>query len=296
MLENQQLDWADRLALKEAIREYHEREEGFEKENYLLKDLTKYETSLSDVNNQPGWYILDTGEAQYLVQACEPGDGAAPGHSLEPQTAAERLHLVYNDLELPTDKTEIDLYFDDDPVLQAQPDEDGPGFAYKLTPLSTYAVHDLSLSLFRGGLDELLSLGSQQLKEPGFAPEAYKPELVILPPDSINFDDAHGIYYREIFFHIPLLIANQLNANQQFAEAQKWYHYVFNPMAQEEEKEEDSPVLARSLLALPALPGTQSGEPGRHALERGWPGSLPPRSLRSRTPSPAYASTPTRRP
>ncbi|MGD8501890.1 MAG: hypothetical protein PVJ86_14655 [Phycisphaerales bacterium] len=41
------------------------------------------------------------------------------------------------------------------------------------------------------------------------------------------------MYYREIFFHIPFLIANQLNTNQRFAEAQKWYHYLFNPTAQE---------------------------------------------------------------
>ena len=40
------------------------------------------------------------------------------------------------------------------------------------------------------------------------------------------------MYYQEIFFHIPFLIANQLNANQNFAEAQKWYHYIFNPTIQ----------------------------------------------------------------
>src|SRR5262249_46727500 len=31
------------------------------------------------------------------------------------------------------------------------------------------------------------------------------------------------------FFHIPFLIANTLNANQQFSDAQKWYQYIFNP-------------------------------------------------------------------
>ncbi|MEO1510295.1 MAG: hypothetical protein AAFU84_21890, partial [Cyanobacteria bacterium J06633_23] len=45
----------------------------------------------------------------------------------------------------------------------------------------------------------------------------------------------YGIYYWEIFFHIPFLIANQLNANQKFEEAQKWYHYIFDPTAQEED-------------------------------------------------------------
>ena len=31
----------------------------------------------------------------------------------------------------------------------------------------------------------------------------------------------------------PDFIANQLNTNQRFSEAQSWYHYIFNPMAQE---------------------------------------------------------------
>ena len=31
------------------------------------------------------------------------------------------------------------------------------------------------------------------------------------------------------FFHLPLLIAMQLSQNQQFAEAQKWFHLIFDP-------------------------------------------------------------------
>lgn len=47
----------------------------------------------------------------------------------------------------------------------------------------------------------------------------------------VDFKGPFGVYYREIFFHIPFLIANHLNSSQKFAEAQKWYHYIFNPMA-----------------------------------------------------------------
>jgi hypothetical protein len=46
----------------------------------------------------------------------------------------------------------------------------------------------------------------------------------------LNFEGPNGLYYKEIFFHVPFLIANQLNANQQFDDAQKWYHYIYNPM------------------------------------------------------------------
>lgn len=41
---------------------------------------------------------------------------------------------------------------------------------------------------------------------------------------------AFGTYVRETFFHIPFLIANHLNSQQRFSEAQQWYHYIFNPM------------------------------------------------------------------
>jgi hypothetical protein len=52
------------------------------------------------------------------------------------------------------------------------------------------------------------------------------------------FTGPYGVYYREIFFHIPFLIANHLNSQQKFAEAQKWYHYLFNPTARDEESAE----------------------------------------------------------
>ena len=33
------------------------------------------------------------------------------------------------------------------------------------------------------------------------------------------------------------LIANRLNGNQQFEEAQKWYHYVFDPTSRVQDRE-----------------------------------------------------------
>ena len=47
-----------------------------------------------------------------------------------------------------------------------------------------------------------------------------------------DFKGPYGVYYREIFFHIPFLIANHLNSKQKFSLAQKWYHYIFNPTAE----------------------------------------------------------------
>jgi len=42
----------------------------------------------------------------------------------------------------------------------------------------------------------------------------------------------HGPYANynwELFFHIPLTIAVHLSKNQRFAEAQRWFHYIFDP-------------------------------------------------------------------
>lgn len=42
---------------------------------------------------------------------------------------------------------------------------------------------------------------------------------------------SYSMYNWEIFFHLPMLIANKLRQNQKFEDAQKWYHYIFNPMS-----------------------------------------------------------------
>ena len=43
------------------------------------------------------------------------------------------------------------------------------------------------------------------------------------------FDGAYAIYNWELFFHIPLLLAVHLSQNQKFQDAQRWFHYIFNP-------------------------------------------------------------------
>jgi len=52
-----------------------------------------------------------------------------------------------------------------------------------------------------------------------------------LPVEEFDFTytGAYALYNWELFFHAPLLIAARLSANQQFEEAQKWFHYIFDP-------------------------------------------------------------------
>ena len=52
-----------------------------------------------------------------------------------------------------------------------------------------------------------------------------------LPMEEFDFEygTAYSLYNWELFFHVPFHIANRLSQNQRFAEAQKWYHYIFDP-------------------------------------------------------------------
>ncbi len=63
-----------------------------------------------------------------------------------------------------------------------------------------------------------------------------KPNAVTIdkpyPVKDVEFSpkSAYSQYNWELFFHAPMLIANRLSTNQQFEEAMKWYHYIFNPL------------------------------------------------------------------
>ncbi|MBF8277154.1 MAG: hypothetical protein HW390_2227 [Candidatus Brocadiaceae bacterium] len=41
----------------------------------------------------------------------------------------------------------------------------------------------------------------------------------------------YSLYNWELFFHTPMLLADALSKAQQYEEAMKWFHFVFNPMA-----------------------------------------------------------------
>ncbi|MCP5107466.1 MAG: hypothetical protein GY950_29025 [bacterium] len=55
------------------------------------------------------------------------------------------------------------------------------------------------------------------------------------PADDIDFDPrgAYSLYNWELFFHTPLFIAAQLSRNQKFEDAQKWFHFIFDPTRSE---------------------------------------------------------------
>ncbi|MCI0721216.1 MAG: insecticidal toxin protein [Acidobacteria bacterium] len=44
-----------------------------------------------------------------------------------------------------------------------------------------------------------------------------------------NSSGAYAVYNWELFYHIPIIIAIHLSKNQRFEEAQRWFHYIFDP-------------------------------------------------------------------
>lgn len=66
----------------------------------------------------------------------------------------------------------------------------------------------------------------------------YNPTNVVktpYPKSDIDFTLGSGfsLYNWELFFHAPFFIACELSKNQKFEDAQKWFHYIFDPTISE---------------------------------------------------------------
>ncbi|MFT3776172.1 MAG: neuraminidase-like domain-containing protein [Minicystis sp.] len=100
--------------------------------------------------------------------------------------------------------------------------------------------------LNRSGVDGLLkwSLNPSdpiQLRKKDDFEHTYDPTDNVLEPYPIEEVDfslrgAYSLYNWELFFHAPFLIATRLTANQRFEEAQRWFHFIFDPTSGGKEK------------------------------------------------------------
>ncbi|MGH7730569.1 MAG: neuraminidase-like domain-containing protein, partial [Candidatus Eiseniibacteriota bacterium] len=151
----------------------------------------------------------------------------------------------------------------EDGILQVGPDvillqgSVTPGDDYVLRRIGTTLAEELGYRLFADGVDGLLDIETQK---------ALREAALPLTPLGSRIDDRgnagrldltgpYGVYYREIFFHVPFLIANALNGRGQFAAAQRWYHYIFD---------------ATSTEVIQVPPGTPPEERARRLLDRVW--------------------------
>ncbi|GFJ87055.1 hypothetical protein Prum_006970 [Phytohabitans rumicis] len=114
------------------------------------------------------------------------------------------------------------------------------GLPFEIIRLTTGTASALGHKLLSGGVPALLDLATQETDEVAVTTDPaataairVRPGLVDatrLPTGShLDFRSANGLYYWEIFFHAPFLIAQALNGAQRFEDAKRWYEYVFDP-------------------------------------------------------------------
>jgi Tc toxin complex TcA C-terminal TcB-binding domain/ABC toxin N-terminal region/Neuraminidase-like domain len=133
-------------------------------------------------------------------------------------------------LAVPGKETDVIVQVGNDPViLQAH---DGHHVARRL---GTTLVETIARGLFEDGLDQTLSTNAQYRLAEAVLPIARVGDHLVDASGALTLDFAgpFGLYFRELFFQIPYLIANALNSRGRFAAAQRWYQYIFDPTASE---------------------------------------------------------------
>ncbi|HYF29883.1 MAG TPA: neuraminidase-like domain-containing protein [Chitinophagaceae bacterium] len=105
---------------------------------------------------------------------------------------------------------------------------------YKIKRLGTTLSNDMGRKLFESGFEGLLDIYYQELHlhEDNLPISAVGTQLwkdVSKNVGKLDTTGSMGVYFREILFHIPYLIANHLNSQGKYADAQRWYHFIFNP-------------------------------------------------------------------
>jgi hypothetical protein len=76
------------------------------------------------------------------------------------------------------------------------------------------------------------------------------------PP--VDFHGANGAYFRELFLHLPDLVATRLSEQQQFDEAERWYtQYLFDPFRTQKDDNERQPLWNTRPLAEGGTGGSE---------------------------------------
>jgi hypothetical protein len=96
--------------------------------------------------------------------------------------------------------------------------------------------------------------------------------------ENVCFDmyGANSIYNWELFFHAPLYIATRLSKNGKYAEAMRWFHYIFDPTT--DESPQNGHEMARFWKVLPFR---KAQEEGPEQIEK-WLRQLEPNADRSK--------------
>jgi hypothetical protein len=109
-------------------------------------------------------------------------------------------------------------------------------FAAHYHPFTDELIERLNLH----GLDALLDARYHEDLETPLTPAVYATGPRVSAPFpvheiDVSDDGPYSVYNWELFFHAPVLIATHLSKNQRFAEAQHWFHHVFDPTSDEDD-------------------------------------------------------------
>lgn len=152
---------------------------------------------------------------------------------------------------------------------------------YSLRRLGTALGDTVARTVFEEGVDGLLQSPNNGLKEPS-APlfSIVADNVKNLAWQRLDFHGPYGDYYRELFFHIPFLIADHLNSQGQFGAAQRWYHHIFDPTAKApwrhlEFRDLDPETLREALTDQQAIAKYEASPWSPHAIARMRPSAYP---------------------
>lgn len=195
----------------------------------LLFNVAKQTSALMPVGNKPGSFVFDNVDEAYLARPTTPNINLISEMILRTQRPWK------------PDLLNSQIIATGAYTAQPQPLADTK---FSFVRLNTIVMPTLEARLFAGGIDRLLTLSSQYLPElpfnrfyppPGTTPP---PNVIPVPSALMDFDGAFGLYFWEIFFHSPFLIADRLQGNGRFEEALSWLNYIFNPTQPPNEAED----------------------------------------------------------
>jgi hypothetical protein len=176
--------------------------------------------SISTVKNIPGSFLFDNGDETFLVRSSDRGilpiDEIVNGSVSYPPLPSGQFYI----------QTQTFTLTNPAPALSA--------LKFSFERMTTTAGRTLTTRLLRGGIPLLLTLESQLVPEPPFSRLSPTTTAVPPPSDRLDFRGAYGLYFWEVFFHAPFLVAEALRANQRFDEAKQWFEYIYNPTQQPE--------------------------------------------------------------
>ncbi len=116
-------------------------------------------------------------------------------------------------------------------------------------------VGNLIAKLNRESLPGMMDVKWQALLKKDFFKALYSPNedhlthLEYFPKEiDVSLSGPYANYNWELFFHIPLTVAVHLSKTQRFAEAQRWFHYIFDPTSND--KSVDPPARFWKFLAF----------------------------------------------